>query len=140
MNEPSAAARDFTWLLDGFAADTPGVLYAIAVSTDGILIAASDGLERATAEQMAAIISGLTSLALGADRCFDAQGVDQIIVEFGRGFLFVTAMGDGASLGVLSDKDSEIGLVAYEMTLLVGRAGRVLSPELVDELKNLLSV
>ncbi len=37
--------------------------------------------------------------------------------------LFVTAAGDGSCLAVLSDADSDVGLVAYEMTLLVKRVG-----------------
>ena len=38
-------------------------------------------------------------------------------------FLFVTAAGDGSCLAVLSDADSDVGQVAYEMTLLVKRVG-----------------
>ena len=136
--ELSAEARNFGWMLNNFVEETAGVLYTVAVSVDGILMAASDGLEQANAEQLAAIVSGMTSLALGADRCFNARGVEQIIVEFGGGYLFVTAMGTTSCLGVLTDKACEIGLVAYEMTLLVGRAGPCLTPDVVAELKNLL--
>ena len=136
----SPEAQNFGWLLNNFVDETPGVLYTVAVSVDGILMAGSEGLDRANAEQLAAIVSGMTSLAMGADRCFNANGVEQIIVEFGGGFLFITAMGSASCLGVLTDKECEIGLVAYEMTLLVGRAGPVLTPELVAELKNLLGV
>jgi len=35
----------------------------------------------------------------------------------------VTAAGDGSCLAVLADADSDVGLVAYEMTLLVKRVG-----------------
>jgi predicted regulator of Ras-like GTPase activity (Roadblock/LC7/MglB family) len=137
---PSAAAQNFGWLLDNFVDHTHGVLYAAAVSADGILVAGSDGLHRASAEQLAAIVAGLTSLANGADRCFNANGLEQIILEFGHGFLFVTVMGLGASLCVVASKDCEMGLVAYEMALLVERAAAVLTPELVAEMTNLLTV
>jgi len=140
MNQMSAAAKSFGWLLSNFVDHTAGVVDAIAVSTDGILLASSDGVSQAQSEQMAAITSGLTSLTNGAARCFALDDVEQIIVEMGRGFIFVTSISQGSSLGVIADKDCEIGLVAYEMTLLVERAGEVLTPDLIAELKNLLTV
>lgn len=136
----SAAAKNFNWLLNEFSNDTAGVTDAIAVSADGILLASSAGVARAKAEQFAAITSGLQSLTIGASRCFDLDGVQQIIVELGRGYLFVTTISEGSSLGVLAEKDCEIGLVAYEMTLFVERAGAVLTPGLITELKNLITV
>lgn len=136
----SAAATNFNWLLNEFSAQTAGVTDAIAVSADGILLAASSSIPRAKAEQFAAITSGLQSLTIGASRCFDLDGVQQIIVELGRGYLFVTTISEGSSLGVLAEKDCEIGLVAYEMTLFVERAGMVLTPGLITELKNLITV
>jgi predicted regulator of Ras-like GTPase activity (Roadblock/LC7/MglB family) len=120
--------------------NTDGVLYAAAVSSDGILVAASTGLHRASAEQLAAIIAGLTSLARGADRCFEGDGLEQIILEFGRGHLFITILGPGAALGVVASKDCEMGLVAYEMAVLVERAGAVLTPDVVSEMTNLMTV
>lgn len=140
MSNLSPAAQNFGWLLNSFVDNTDGVLYSVAVSADGILVASSAGLHRASAEQLAAIVSGLTSLAHGADRCFNANGLEQIIIEFGHGYLFVTAMGLGASLGVVASKDCEMGLVAYEMALLVERAADVLTPDLMAEMKNLLTV
>jgi len=56
-------------------------------------------------------------------RHFEAGGVRQTVVELDEAFLFVTAAGDGSCLAVLSDADSDVGQVAYEMTLLVKRVG-----------------
>jgi predicted regulator of Ras-like GTPase activity (Roadblock/LC7/MglB family) len=39
-------------------------------------------------------------------------------------FLFVTAAGPGACLAVLADANSDIGLIAYEMAMLVKRVGQ----------------
>jgi predicted regulator of Ras-like GTPase activity (Roadblock/LC7/MglB family) len=39
-------------------------------------------------------------------------------------FLFVTAAGRGACLAVLGDADSDVGLIAYEMAMLVARVGQ----------------
>jgi uncharacterized protein len=39
-------------------------------------------------------------------------------------YLFVTAAGQGACLAVLTGIDSDIGLIAYEMAMLVTRVGQ----------------
>ena len=44
------------------------------------------------------------------------------------GLLLVMAISNGSSLAVLAASGCDMGLVAYEMTLLVERVGRVLTP------------
>lgn len=129
-------ARGFAWLLNSFVEGTSGVTGAVAVSSDGLLMAASNVLERARAEQLAAIISGMVSLGHGTSGCFGFEGLEQVIVTMRRGFLFVSAISDGSCLGVVARKDCDIGLVGYQTTLLVERAGSVLSPALVAERKS----
>lgn len=131
----SEGARGFSWLLNGFVEKTAGVSDAVAVSSDGLLMAMSSTLERAAAEQLAAIISGMVSLGNGASQCFGFDGLEQVIVAMRRGYLFVSAISDGSCLGVVADKGCDIGLVGYQTTLLVERAGTVLTPDLVAELK-----
>ena len=41
-----------------------------------------------------------------------------------RGLLLVMAISDGSSLAVLAAADCDMGLVAYEMALLVERVGQ----------------
>ena len=131
----SQEARNFSWLLNGFVDKTTGVTDAVAVSADGLLMAMSSSLERASAEQLAAIISGLVSLGNGASGCFGFEGLEQVIVTMRRGFLFVSSISDGSCLGVVASRGCDIGLVGYQTTLLVERAGSVLTPSLVAELK-----
>lgn len=131
----SQDARSFNWLLNGFVDNTAGVSDAVAVSSDGLLMAMSSSLERPAAEQLAAIISGMVSLGSGAAQCFGFEGLEQVIVAMRRGFLFVSAISDGSCLGVVATKGCDIGLVGYQTTLLVERAGAVLTPSLVAELK-----
>jgi predicted regulator of Ras-like GTPase activity (Roadblock/LC7/MglB family) len=131
----SEGARSFSWLLNGFVEKTAGVTDAVAVSSDGLLMAMSSSLERASAEQLAAIISGMVSLGNGASGCFGFDGLEQVIVTMRRGFLFVSSISDGSNLGVVAQRGCDIGLVGYQTTLLVERAGSVLSPALVAELK-----
>lgn len=133
-------SEQFSWLLDNFVTATVGVEDALAVSADGIKLAASDGLPSATADQFGAITSGLASLTLGAARCFAEDKVHRVIIEMDRSYLLIVNITHGSVLGVVARKDADIGLVAYEMTVFAERAGRVLTPELISELKNTLSV
>jgi uncharacterized protein len=131
----SSGARNVNWLLSSFVDQTPGVQQAIAVSSDGLLMALSSNLDRASADRIAAIVSGLRSLGDGASRVLGKGGLAQIIIEMGTAYLFVSSISGGSVLGVISDRASDLGLVGYEMTMLVERVGSVLTPELIAELK-----
>jgi predicted regulator of Ras-like GTPase activity (Roadblock/LC7/MglB family) len=131
----SSEVRNFNWLLSNFVETTAGVTDAVAVSSDGLLMAMSSSLERAGAEQLAAIIAGMTSLGESTARCFALGSLNQVIVAMDEGYLFVSAVSDGSSLGVVADRGCDIGGVGYQMQMLVQRVGAVLTPALVAELK-----
>jgi predicted regulator of Ras-like GTPase activity (Roadblock/LC7/MglB family) len=121
------APEGLGWLLDDLIERVPSARQAIVLSVDGLLMAASAGTNDAEAEHMSAIASGFQSLARGASRHFHAGAVRQTIVEMEGAFLFVTAAGAGACLAVLADSSSDIGLIAYEMAMLVKRVGQTLT-------------
>jgi len=133
-------SQGFSWLLNTFVHETAGVDHALAVSADGIKLAASEALSGATADQFAAITSGLSSLTMGAARCFGEPGVERIMIEMTSSFLLIATINEGSVLGVITGKNHDLGMVAYEMTMFADRAGRVLTPALIDELKNTLRV
>ncbi len=124
----TASRPDFAWLVDGFVERTPGVAHGAVVSSDGLLMASSSALPKDRADQLSAIASGLSSLTNGAARCFDGGAVVQTVVEMEFGFLLLMAISDGSSLVVLAEPTCDIGLVGYEMTLLVDRVGQALTP------------
>lgn len=136
---PTDEARNFNWLLSSFVEETAGVTDAVAVSSDGVLIARSNTLEREEGEQLGAIISGCTSLAQAADRAIKAQGLERVIIAMQLGFLFVSAIADGSCLGVVATRDCDVGSVGYQTTDLVARVGELLTPALREELKQLAS-
>jgi predicted regulator of Ras-like GTPase activity (Roadblock/LC7/MglB family) len=121
------APEGLGWLLDDLVERVPAARQAIVLSIDGLLMAASSGTNETDAEHMAAIASGFSSLARGASRHFHAGTVRQTIVEMEGAFLFVTAAGQGACLAVLAESTSDIGLIAYEMAMLVKRVGQTLT-------------
>ena len=71
----SKAARDFNWLINGFTERVAGVVHAVVVSSDGLLVATSDRLPRDSADQLAAVTSSLVSVIKSAARIFDADDV-----------------------------------------------------------------
>jgi predicted regulator of Ras-like GTPase activity (Roadblock/LC7/MglB family) len=135
MRHLSKEAQNLNWLVSNFAKSVPGAAHAIALSADGLLMAVSERLDRARADQLAAVASGLASLTQGAAKIFGGGQVTQTIVEMEKGFLFVMSVSDGSCLAVLASPSCDIGLVGYEMALLVARTGEVLTPELRAELQ-----
>lgn len=131
----SGQAGSFAWLITDFVHRVPGVAHSVVVSADGLLLASSKGLPKDRADQLAAVASGLTSLARGGAQVFDGGPVAQTIVEMANGFLFLMSVSDGSCLAVLGAPDSDIGLVVYEMTLLVDRVGQQMTPELRAQLQ-----
>lgn len=127
MTIPSRS-QDTSWLLANFAEETPGVAHAIAVSSDGLLLASSRDLPRDRADQLAAITSGLVSLTQGAAGLLEAGAVLQNVVEMDGGFLFLMSISDGSALAALAARNCDVGQVGYEMALLVERVGTALSP------------
>ncbi len=134
----SADARDFNWLLNNFVDATAGVTDTVAVSSDGLLMAMSSTLERAGAEKLAAIISGFVSLGQSSARTFGFGDLDQIVVSMDHGYLFVTSISCGSCLGVVANRSCDVGLVGYHTRRLVERAGAVLTPALIGELRSAL--
>ncbi|MEU3370288.1 roadblock/LC7 domain-containing protein [Streptomyces sp. NPDC006711] len=114
---------ELNWLLDELVDRVGSIRKALVLSGDGLATGTSRDLTREDGEHLAAVASGFHSLAKGVGRHFEAGKVRQTVVELDDAFLFVTAAGDGSCLAVLSDADSDIGQVAYEMTLMVKRVG-----------------
>lgn len=125
MTAPRTAAHigELNWLLDDLIARVASIRKAVVLSSDGLATGVSADLTREDSEHLAAVASGFHSLAKGVGRHFEAGRVRQTVVELEDAFLFVTAAGDGSCLAVFADSDSDVGLVAYEMTLLVKRVG-----------------
>jgi hypothetical protein len=117
--------QSMNWLVSAFTQDVAGVAHAALVSADGLLVASNENLPRDRADQLSAIASGLSSLAVGTAELFTAGRVVQSVIEMEQGFLLLMNVGDGSNLVVLARPGCDIGLVGYEMTLLVDRVGKM---------------
>jgi predicted regulator of Ras-like GTPase activity (Roadblock/LC7/MglB family) len=126
MDDDAAADRSgqIDWLLDDLVRRVSHVSKAVILSKDGIALGASQSLDRDDAEHLAAMAAGFQSLARGAARHFGSgAGVRQTIIEMESGYLLVSAAGGGTCLAVLAEQGADLGLVAYEMAILVRRTG-----------------
>ena len=112
------------WLLDDLVRRVGHVTKAVILSQDGMALGASATLGRDDAEHLAALAAGFQSLARGAERHFGHGGaVRQTIIEMESGFLLTAAAGSGTCLAVITEPGADLGLVAYEMAILVRRSG-----------------
>ncbi len=128
LNPAIYPAQDLDWIINNFIERVPDAAHALVVSSDGIPVASSAGLPPDRADQLAAVTSGLASLTQGAVRMFEGGAVTQTVVEMQNGVLIIMTISDGSVLAVLARRNCDMGLVAYEMTLLTERAGSALTP------------
>ncbi|MFB4264712.1 roadblock/LC7 domain-containing protein [Nonomuraea sp. GTA35] len=121
------AGTDLNWLMDDLVNRVKEAEHAIVLSSDGLLMASSAALQRTDGEHLSAVASGLQSLAKGVSDHISAGAVRQTVVEWKNQFLIVTAAGERACLAVLCAQNADIGLVAYEMAMMVARVGQYLT-------------
>ena len=124
---PGGAGGELNWLLDSLVQRVTPVRNAVVLSSDGLRIAASRGLGHEESDHLAAVAASFQSLARSAGESFGGRPVRQTSVEMESSFLFVTAAGQGACLAVLASGDADLGMIAYEMAMLVARVGQHMS-------------
>ncbi len=133
------ASANLNWLLERLCDTVPGIKQAVVVSSDGLALAKSEDVDRETAERLAAVSSGMIGLAYGSAGRFGAGPVSNVIVEMQNGWLFVTGIRDGSLICCLTEKDIDMGAIAFEMSIFVQRVGDSLTPDVRQELKALLA-
>jgi predicted regulator of Ras-like GTPase activity (Roadblock/LC7/MglB family) len=112
------------WLVDDLVGRVAYLEKAAVLSRDGLALGASSALSREDAEHLSALAAGIQSLANGGAVHFGGGQVHQTVIEMDQSFLFVTAAGQGTCLAVLAGSKADVGLVAYEMALIVKQVGR----------------
>lgn len=117
----SGQRSELNWLLDDLVNRVAQVTKAVMLTQDGLAIGASSGLTREDAEHLSALAAGFQSMARGAGEHFGGGQVRQTVIEMEAAYLFVSAAGHGTCLAVLTAADADVGLVAYEMAVLVRR-------------------
>ena len=130
--------HDFNWLIDDFVARVHGVTHALIMSVDGLPLASSSSVHEDDAEQLAAISSGVLSLAHNSAALFDKGSCEQIIIRLTEGYFLFMGIGSGAGLAVLTSPDASMRVAAYEMTQFVENTGHALTPEVRADLRRVV--
>jgi predicted regulator of Ras-like GTPase activity (Roadblock/LC7/MglB family) len=130
---------DFAWLIDGFVDRVHGVTHALVMSSDGFPLVASGSMAGDDSEHLAAISSGLLSLAGNAASLFDKGDCEQIVIRLGRGYFLFMGVGRSAGFCVLTSAGCDMKVVAYEMTQFVDKAGHALTPQLRADLRRVVT-
>jgi len=129
--------KDFGWLIDNFAASTPGVSHALIVSSDGLPLIAAGGMSPDLADPLAAMTSGIISLGKNIANKVGEAGCDQVMLKFPTGHFLFMGIGNLAGFAVLVRSGANLGVVAYQMAQLVDAVGHVLTPQLRDSLRRM---
>ena len=134
----SQVVTNMNWLVARFVERVPVVRQAVVVSSDGLALAVSEGVDRESGERLAAVSSGMIGLAYGSAGRFGVGAVANVIVEMERGWMLITGIRDGSLMCAITERDCDIGTVAYEMAMFAASAGEVLDPAARHELKQAL--
>ncbi len=135
-----SAETDLSWILEKFVDDVPSVLHTQTVSSDGIHLASSSGMNEVQQQQFAAVTSGLSSLTESSGETFGILPAVRQVLEFDGGWILISRISNSANLAVICSKSADLGLVGYEMAVLAERCGELLSPEVIARLKNMLAI
>ena len=123
MTQAKSGGEELGWLLDNLVSGVANVRQALVLSRDGLVVAKSQNMSREEGEHLSALAAGLQSLARGAGEQVGGGKVRQTIIEMDSAFMFVMAAGQGTCLAVLASADANLGVMAYEMAMLVRRMG-----------------
>lgn len=118
-----SSGNELNWLLDDLVKRAAGAERAVVLSSDGLVIGRSSDLSKEDSEHLSAMASALQSLARGFGRHFGGGAVRQTVVELEHAYLVVTAAGSGTCLALLATENADMGMIAYEMSLMVKQVG-----------------
>jgi len=123
MTQTKSNAEQLGWLLDNLVSRVANVRQALLLSRDGLVVATSKNMSREEGDNLSALAAGVHSLARGVGKQVGNEAVRQTIIEMDSAFLFVMAAGQGTCLAVLASAEANLGVMAYEMAMLVRRMG-----------------
>jgi predicted regulator of Ras-like GTPase activity (Roadblock/LC7/MglB family) len=123
MTQAKGKGEQLGWLLDNLVSGVANVREALILSRDGLVVAKSSNMSREQGDRLSALAAGVQSLARGAGQQVDGGNVRQVVIEMDSAFMFVMAAGEGTCLAVLASAEANVGVMAYEMAMLVRRLG-----------------
>ncbi|MFJ3363580.1 roadblock/LC7 domain-containing protein [Streptomyces anthocyanicus] len=132
----AGAQESIAWLLRQFVDDVPGITHTVLLSRDGIRLLDS-GVDRDWADELAAGISGVASLAKNiTGPTFAKRPARQVVIERGDCLVFVQTAGRSSAfpgnpgncggivdtvLAVVATPTADAAAIGFEMGRLVDR-------------------
>lgn len=123
MTQAKSNGEQLSWLLDTMVSRVANVRQALVLSRDGLVVAKSSNMSREEGDHLSALAAGVQSLARGVGQQVGGGEVRQTIIEMDSAFMFVMAAGQGTCLATLASAEANLGVMAYEMAMLVRRMG-----------------
>jgi predicted regulator of Ras-like GTPase activity (Roadblock/LC7/MglB family) len=113
------------WMIDEVTW-VQGVRHVVVATSDGLVTARSDGSSEDIADRLAAACAGLNSLGRSVGREFGSGGhdVQQVMIGFEGGFLFVRRAGDGSHLAVVTEQVVDPAVIGQQMQAQVLKIGQ----------------
>jgi predicted regulator of Ras-like GTPase activity (Roadblock/LC7/MglB family) len=110
--------EDVTWV--------QGVRHVVVSTSDGLVTARSEETSEAVADRMAAACAGLHSLGRSVGREFGSgtRAVQQVMIGFEGGYLFLRGAGDGSHLAVVTEQVVDPALIGQQMQAQVVKIGQ----------------
>jgi uncharacterized protein len=135
----SQPARDLQASIDGVLKKVPHALAVVLGTADGLLVSASDGLDRGVGDELAAVSCGVVFIVAGSRvRMFGDDQVDIAVVRLRRRVLVVKPVGDEYVLATVAGPDVDVPNACSTAAELARRAAKVMTPELREELQQAL--
>ncbi|MGC5345254.1 roadblock/LC7 domain-containing protein [Streptomyces sp. DT24] len=129
MSTPPPTTADLAWVLTPLL-ELPGVQHAVVATGDGLVEGASPGLERASAERVAAMTATVHAAARAFTTAFtdvETPRLAQTVVESDLGFAVVVPAGKNTTLALFATPDAQLGNIAYQMQVQVTALTRAMN-------------
>jgi predicted regulator of Ras-like GTPase activity (Roadblock/LC7/MglB family) len=103
-----------------------GVRHVVVATSDGLVTARSEGTSEDVADRVAAACAGLHSLGRSVGKEFGSasRAVQQVMVGFDGGYLFVRRAGDGSHLAVITEQVVDPAIIGQQMQAQVAKIGQ----------------
>ena len=113
------------WMIDEVTW-VQGVRHVVVATSDGLVTAHSEATSEEIADRLAAACAGLHSLGRSVGKEFGSGGhdVQQVMVGFDGGFLFVRRAGDGSHLAVVTEQVVDPALIGQQMLAQIVKIGQ----------------
>jgi predicted regulator of Ras-like GTPase activity (Roadblock/LC7/MglB family) len=133
----TAQAQGLQQMIGDFAAQRTEVVAAVLASSDGLLITASEDVDRNHADELAAIACGLVSIVSGSTaRMFGDDKVELATARLSHRVLLIRPVGDGSVIAVIATSDVDVDATGAAMAALTGKIETVLTEEVRQELQS----